>query len=171
MFTIFPSGPEPRLKARSSVTSRAFTTAGDGTRPLAIKHQKLMSGSSSKWPLRESPVSAIAKTGHKPRAPSNCTPCWICGATPNLHSHHRGQSSRVQYPRRTVAGSWRHLRHGSRLPDFYRLHDLTESSAFFVIRAKNNLACKRLYSGTVDRSIGLVYDQTIVLTGPISSKY
>jgi len=36
--------------------------------------------------------------------------------------------------------------------DFYRLHALTEAPAFFVIRAKKNLACNRLYSGTVDRS-------------------
>jgi hypothetical protein len=55
--------------------------------------------------------------------------------------------------------------------DFYRLHDLTEASAFFVIRAKKNLACNRLYSGPVDRSTGLICDQTIVLTGPTSSKY
>ena len=55
--------------------------------------------------------------------------------------------------------------------DFYRLHDLTESSAFFVIRAKSNLACKRLYSGTVDRSTGLICDQTIVLTGTTSAKF
>ena len=55
--------------------------------------------------------------------------------------------------------------------DFFRLHDLTEASAFFVIRAKSNLACKRLYSGTVDRSTGIICDQTILLTGPISAKY
>ena len=55
--------------------------------------------------------------------------------------------------------------------DFYRLHDLTEASAFFVIRAKSNLACRRLYSGAVDRDSGLLYDQTIVLTGSTSAKY
>jgi hypothetical protein len=55
--------------------------------------------------------------------------------------------------------------------DFYRLHDLTEASAFFVIRAKKNMACNRLYSGPVDRSTGLICDQTIVLTGQTSSKY
>jgi IS4 transposase len=55
--------------------------------------------------------------------------------------------------------------------DFYRLHDLTEASAFFVIRAKSNLACKRLYSGKVDRSSGVLCDQTIMLTGTTSSKY
>ncbi len=55
--------------------------------------------------------------------------------------------------------------------DFFRLHYLTEASAFFVIRAKSNLACKRLYSGDVDRSSGLLCDQTIKLTGPTSAKF
>lgn len=55
--------------------------------------------------------------------------------------------------------------------DFFRLHDLTQASAFFVIRAKSNLACRRLYSAAVDRESGLLCDQTIVLTGPTSSKF
>jgi len=55
--------------------------------------------------------------------------------------------------------------------DFFRLYSLTEASAFFVIRAKSNLACKRLYSGKVDRSSGVLCDQTIMLTGPISARY
>jgi hypothetical protein len=55
--------------------------------------------------------------------------------------------------------------------DFFRLYSLTEASAFFVIRAKSNLACKRLYSGKVDRSSGVLCDQTIMLTGPTSSRY
>jgi len=55
--------------------------------------------------------------------------------------------------------------------DFFRLHDLTEAAAFFVIRAKSNLACKQLYSSTVDRSTGLLSDQTIKLTGPTSAKF
>jgi hypothetical protein len=55
--------------------------------------------------------------------------------------------------------------------DFYRLHALTEASAFFVIRAKSNLACRRLYSADVDRNSGVICDQTIILTGPTSSKF
>jgi hypothetical protein len=54
--------------------------------------------------------------------------------------------------------------------DFFRLYGLTQALAFFVIRAKKNLACKRLYSHPVDRTTGLLCDQTIVLTGPISAK-
>lgn len=55
--------------------------------------------------------------------------------------------------------------------DFFRLYDLTKASAFFVIRAKSNLTCRRLYSAAVDRESGLLCDQTVVLTGPTSSKY
>jgi len=55
--------------------------------------------------------------------------------------------------------------------DFFRLYDLTKSLAFFVIRAKKNLAYRRLYSGPVDRSTGLICDQTIVLTSPVSAKF
>jgi hypothetical protein len=49
--------------------------------------------------------------------------------------------------------------------DFRRLYALTRFLAFFVIRAKRNTASKRLYSHPVDRSTGLRFDQTIMLTG------
>ena len=55
--------------------------------------------------------------------------------------------------------------------DFYRLHDLTEASAYFVIRAKSNLACRRLYSASAERDSGLLCDQTIVLTGQRSARF
>jgi len=55
--------------------------------------------------------------------------------------------------------------------DFFRLYRLTKACAFFVIRAKKNLACQRLYSNPVDRSNGLICDQTVVLTGPNSARY
>jgi hypothetical protein len=48
--------------------------------------------------------------------------------------------------------------------DFARLHRLSEDRATFVTRAKTNLKWRRLYSHPVDRSTGLVCDQTIVLT-------
>jgi IS4 transposase len=51
------------------------------------------------------------------------------------------------------------------------LYRLTEASAFFVIRAKSNLACKRLYSAAVNRNSGVICDQTILLTGPNSARY
>jgi hypothetical protein len=49
--------------------------------------------------------------------------------------------------------------------DFRRLYALAECLAFFVIRAKRNMASRRLYSRAVDTSTGLRFDQTIMLTG------
>jgi hypothetical protein len=49
--------------------------------------------------------------------------------------------------------------------DFARLYRFTEWSAFFVTRAKKNLQCQRRYSHPVDKSTGLLSDQTIMLTG------
>ena len=39
--------------------------------------------------------------------------------------------------------------------DFARLHRLTRACAFFVIRAKHNMAFQRVYSRAVDRMTGL----------------
>ena len=49
--------------------------------------------------------------------------------------------------------------------DFSRLFALHQGLAFFVIRAKSNLQCRRLYSRPVDKSLGLRCDQTVRLTG------
>jgi hypothetical protein len=49
--------------------------------------------------------------------------------------------------------------------DYDRLYTIHQSGAFFVTRAKKNLACKRLYSNSVDKSTGLRCDQVIRLTG------
>jgi IS4 transposase len=49
--------------------------------------------------------------------------------------------------------------------DFDRLFQLHEAKSFFVTRAKSNLKAQRRYSHPVDRSTGLICDQTIVLTG------
>ncbi len=54
--------------------------------------------------------------------------------------------------------------------DFERLYVLNQSAAFFVIRAKSNLSFRRLYSRRVDKSLGLRCDQTILLSGPLSSE-
>lgn len=56
--------------------------------------------------------------------------------------------------------------------DFRRLFRLHRQAAFFVIRAKSNLACQRRASRLIDKTTGLRSDQTIVLTGPVvSQKY
>lgn len=49
--------------------------------------------------------------------------------------------------------------------DFERLYKIHHAQAFFVVRAKDNLSFRRLYSGSVDKSTGLRCDQVIVLTG------
>ncbi len=54
--------------------------------------------------------------------------------------------------------------------DFDRLFALDQAGAFFVTRAKSNLQAQRRYSHPVDRSTGLICDQTIVLTGFYSLK-
>ena len=49
--------------------------------------------------------------------------------------------------------------------DFARLHRLNLSAAFFVVRGRANFRFRRLYSHPVDRTAGLICDQTIVTTG------
>lgn len=54
--------------------------------------------------------------------------------------------------------------------DFVRLHRMHLASAFFVTRAISRLACRRLYSHSVDKTTGLRCDQTVVLIGPLSKQ-
>lgn len=54
--------------------------------------------------------------------------------------------------------------------DFNRLYALTQSLAFFVIRAKSNLDYSRRSYHQVDKSTGLRSDQTIILKGPKTSQ-
>jgi hypothetical protein len=49
--------------------------------------------------------------------------------------------------------------------DYTRLARLDDAGSFFVTRAKSNMKCVRRYSSPVDRTTGLICDQTIVLTG------
>ena len=49
--------------------------------------------------------------------------------------------------------------------DFARLYQVHLCLSFFVIRAKRNTKFRRLYSHPVDRSCGLICDQTVVFTG------
>jgi Domain of unknown function (DUF4372)/Transposase DDE domain len=49
--------------------------------------------------------------------------------------------------------------------DFERLARLHDAGSYFVTRAKSNLKAQRRYSRPVDRSTGLVCDQTVFLTG------
>ena len=49
--------------------------------------------------------------------------------------------------------------------DFERLYRFHQAGSFFVTRAKSNTRLERRYSHRVDRSIGLICDQTVFLTG------
>ena len=54
--------------------------------------------------------------------------------------------------------------------DFARLYLLHQAQAFFVTRAKSNTRLRRVYSAAVDRSTGIICDQTVALTGTTSRK-
>lgn len=54
--------------------------------------------------------------------------------------------------------------------DYERLNRIHRQGAFFVVRAKNNLSFKRMYSAKVDKSIGLRCDQTVSLAGYYASR-
>ena len=54
--------------------------------------------------------------------------------------------------------------------DFARRYTFTQQAAFFVIRAKRNLAYRRRASRGVDKTTGVRSDQRIVLCGPKTSK-
>ena len=49
--------------------------------------------------------------------------------------------------------------------DFARLYHMGKMGAFFVTRAKSNNKFDRRYSHPVDRTTGVICDQTIILTG------
>ena len=54
--------------------------------------------------------------------------------------------------------------------DFARLYVMHQAQAFFVTRAKSNTKFRRVYSALVDRTTGVICDQTIALTGATSRK-
>jgi hypothetical protein len=54
--------------------------------------------------------------------------------------------------------------------DFNRLYNLHINNAYFVTRAKTNMKFRRIYSHQVDKSTGLICDQTIALINYYSVK-
>ena len=54
--------------------------------------------------------------------------------------------------------------------DFKRLFKVTQDKAYFVTRAKDNMAYRRVYSSKVDKSTGLKFDQKVKLTGYYKKK-
>ena len=54
--------------------------------------------------------------------------------------------------------------------DFSRLYVMHQAQAFFVTRAKSNTRMRRVYSAQVNRSTGIICNQTVALTGIKSNK-
>ncbi len=54
--------------------------------------------------------------------------------------------------------------------DFRRLHVFTQAGAFFVTRAKINMKYHRVYSHPIDKSTGVMADQSIALDGFYTKK-
>jgi len=54
--------------------------------------------------------------------------------------------------------------------DFKRLYKVTQDKAYFVNRAQDNMAYRRVYSSKVDKSTGLKCDQKVKLTGYYTKK-
>lgn len=54
--------------------------------------------------------------------------------------------------------------------DYARLYSIHQQGAFFVTRAKDNFAFRRLYSNEIEKESGLRCDQIVMLTGYTSAK-
>ncbi len=54
--------------------------------------------------------------------------------------------------------------------DFTRLYSISQACAFFVTRGKSNLKCRRIYSQPVDKTTGVICDQSVLLTGFYQAK-
>jgi hypothetical protein len=55
--------------------------------------------------------------------------------------------------------------------DFTRLYAMYQAGGFFVTRAKVNMNARRIYTKPVDRSTGLICDQTVVLNGFYAARH
>jgi len=54
--------------------------------------------------------------------------------------------------------------------DFARLFQMHQAGAFFVTRSKSNMNARRVYSAKVDRTSGIICDQSIALNGHYIAK-
>jgi len=54
--------------------------------------------------------------------------------------------------------------------DFARLHRMHRALAFFVTRAKKNFRFRRLYSAPVEKTMGVLFDQTVLPKGFYAAK-
>ena len=90
--------------------------------------------------------------------------CLRSQAEKLYHLGIRGQVSRNTLANANATRDWRIY------ADFARLYRLHQAGSFFVTRAKKNMDAQRRYSHPVDRSTGVIFDQTLVLQGYQSSK-
>lgn len=54
--------------------------------------------------------------------------------------------------------------------DYRRLYNIFTAKAFFVTRAKDNMNYRRVYSAKVNKNMGVICDQTILLNGYYAAK-
>jgi hypothetical protein len=54
--------------------------------------------------------------------------------------------------------------------DYARFYALDQVGSFFVTRARRNMDARRIYSAPIDRSTGLICDQTIAFNGPRAAR-
>jgi hypothetical protein len=106
---------------------------------------------------------ALDSTTASARPPSRCTPCWICGNIPTFIRVTSGAVHDVNILDEIMpeAGAFYVLDRA--YIDFQRLFVFTLSSTFFVVRTKSNLLLERRYSHPVDKSTGVLSDQTVIL--------
>src|ERR1700680_696396 len=98
-----------------------------------------------------------------PRPPSSSIPCLIYAAIFPRSSSSATARCNILDQLIPEAGAFYVMDRG--YVDFERLARLDDAGSFFVTRAESNLKARRRYSRPVDRSTGLVCDQTVVLTG------
>jgi len=54
--------------------------------------------------------------------------------------------------------------------DYHRLYSMNINNSYFITRAKSNMKFRRVYSHKIDKSTGLICDQSIVLANYYSAK-
>ena len=108
----------------------------------------------------------LGRRSDRPRPPSSFIHCLICAATSR-----RSSSSATAKCTTSIFSINSFLRPAHSMSwiaaiiDFERLGHLDDAGSFFVTRAKSNLKARRRYSHPVDRTTGLICDQTVCLTG------
>ena len=133
-------------------------TGGPGSRP---ERDRLCLGLHDHRPV---PLGLPLGALPLPRGRSNCIPCSTCTAHSRVRSDLGRKTARC--PRLGPPDSLSRclLHHGSRIPDFGRLYRLHSARSLFVTRAKANFKFRRRYSHPVDRTTGLICDQTVLLS-------